>query len=93
MDKLQMLLDKIEANLNPSLPVAASYVDKKPDGINFDKRYVDIKFLSTYLNCKVPTIRSWIQLKSIPYSKLGKLVRFDLSRIDVWLKEKNVQIN
>ena len=51
-----------------------------------DRRFIDIKELEQYLGVSRNTIYSWIWLKKIPYVKMGKLVRFDLREIDIWVK-------
>ena len=58
-----------------------------------ERKCVDINFLSSYIGFKVPTIRDWVRFNKIPFLKVGKGIRFNLGEIDVWLKEKNVQIN
>ncbi len=56
----------------------------------FSRRYVDIKYMASYLGCAEPTLRDWVRFRKIPFFKAGKLVRFDLQRIDQWAKEKAV---
>ena len=56
------------------------------------KRYVDIRFLVQYLSIKEPTIRDWIRLRKIPFFRIGKCIRFDLTKIHDWLREKEVEI-
>ena len=56
-----------------------------------ERRYVDIKYLSTYIGFKEPTIRDWIRFRKIPYLKVSKGIRFDLQRIDQWLEQKQVE--
>ena len=66
-------------------------MDFNPD-LPSKKRYVDIRFLTQYLSIKEPTIRDWIRFKKIPFFRIGKCIRFDLTKIDDWLKEKEVDI-
>jgi excisionase family DNA binding protein len=70
--------------LENDLPKQVVQVDK----VIPDRRYVDIKFLSTYVGIKEPTIRDWIRSKRIPFLKVGKVIRFDLCQIDEWLQGK-----
>lgn len=51
-----------------------------------NKQYLSVKELSQYMGISIHTIYLWIQLKKIPYVKLGKLVRFNLTEINSWLK-------
>ena len=55
-----------------------------------ERRYIGVKELEQYIGVSRNTIYSWIWLKKIPYSKFGKLVRFDLREIDGWVKENHV---
>lgn len=56
-----------------------------------EKRFLGTDELSQYLNLSINTIRSWIWQKKIPYCKMGRLVRFDLKEIEVWLKEHKIE--
>jgi len=56
-----------------------------------NKQYLSVKELSQYMGISVHTIYLWIQLRKIPYHKIGKLVRFNLMEIEAWLKEKKVE--
>ncbi|MFH1519231.1 MAG: helix-turn-helix domain-containing protein [Candidatus Omnitrophota bacterium] len=55
------------------------------------KRFISIKELSEYLGVKVNTLYSWVSMKKIPYTKMGGLVRFDLKKIDEWVKNREVK--
>ena len=46
--------------------------NKKDNGLVSDKRYVDIKFLSSYISFKVPTIRDWVEIREkIKFHKIS----------------------
>jgi excisionase family DNA binding protein len=62
-----------------------------PDSPKISRRYLDVKELSEYLGLKEGTIRVWICLKKIPYVKVGRLVRFDLDKIDKWIEKNSVE--
>ncbi len=51
---------------------------------------IDIRRLSEYLGVKVGTIYSWVHSKQIPHKKLGGLLRFSISEIEEWVKQKSV---
>jgi excisionase family DNA binding protein len=53
-----------------------------------EKRFFNVKEIATYLGLSEDTIRAWVKTGKIPFSKLGRSVRFDLRRIDQWLKKK-----
>ena len=52
---------------------------------------MDVKELAVYLTVAEGTIYDWVCYKKIPYSKLGRLVRFEKSKIDSWLLEKTFE--
>jgi len=56
------------------------------------RRLVGINELSEYLGIKKQTLYDWVWLKKIPYIKCGKLIRFDLKRIDEWLEKMSVEV-
>lgn len=57
-----------------------------------EKRYLGIKELAEYLGISIGTVYSWVCYKKIPYLKIGRLVKFDLRKIDQWTQEKAVEV-
>ena len=57
-----------------------------------DKRYLGIIELAEYLGISRGTVYVWVCHKKIPYLKVGRLVKFDLRRIEKWLEEKSVEV-
>lgn len=57
-----------------------------------EKRYLGIKELAEYLGISIGTVYSWVCYKKIPYLKMGRLVKFDLKRIDQWAQEKAIEV-
>ena len=53
-----------------------------------EKRFLNVKELAVYLSLSEDTVRAWVKTGQIPFSKLGRAVRFDLKRIEPWLKKK-----
>ncbi|MFN0118808.1 MAG: excisionase family DNA-binding protein [Elusimicrobiota bacterium] len=51
--------------------------------------YISPKTLSDYLDIPISTIRTWISKKSIPFKKVGFLIRFDLQEIHQWIEGNN----
>jgi excisionase family DNA binding protein len=51
---------------------------------------MDIGQLSEFLSVKQATIRRWVAQRSIPYTKMGKLVRFNKVEIEAWASAKAV---
>jgi excisionase family DNA binding protein len=56
-----------------------------------DKRFIGIKETAEYLGVEISTLYSWTYQKKIPYSKMGKLVKFDLRELEIWLKQKTIK--
>jgi excisionase family DNA binding protein len=38
----------------------------------------------------VPTLYKWVSQRKIPYIKMGRLVKFDPSKLDEWIKRQTV---
>ena len=57
-----------------------------------EKRFLSVKELSIYLGITEGTLRVWVCYKKIPYTKVGKSVKFDLKRIEKWLEENSVEV-
>lgn len=63
------------------------------NSINFNKRFANTKEIAVYLCLSEDTIRAWVKSGEIPFSKLGRAVRYDLRRIESWLKSKEFPSN
>lgn len=57
-------------------------------GWKMEKRLLTIKEVSEYLNVSVHTIYSWVSREKIPFCKLNGVVRFQLDRIQEWIRQK-----
>ena len=55
------------------------------------KRLIDIEELSEMLSVKKPTIYWWVRGNQIPHVKLGRLVRFDIEKVEDWLQKREVR--
>lgn len=53
-----------------------------------DKRFLNTKEMAIYLGLSEHTIRAWVKLGKIPFYKLGRAVRFDLRKLEPWLRKK-----
>jgi len=58
-----------------------------------ERRFVSITELSEYLNISRNTIYSWVSRKKIPHFKISGTLRFDMQDIEMWLKEKKVEVS
>ena len=51
-----------------------------------DNRWISLQEACDYLGVKRHTIMRWIEQRSMPASKVGKLWRFKTSNIDEWIR-------
>ena len=54
-------------------------------------RLMDISEVAQRLGVKVNTVYSWVNQRKIPYVKMGRLLKFDLSDIAAWVAERKVK--
>ncbi len=59
---------------------------------NLEKKILNIKELSDYLNCGTSTIRKLIYNNEIPYFKIGNKYHFDINIIDKWILDRHNDI-
>ena len=52
--------------------------------LKMEKRFINTKEMAIYLGLSEHTIRAWVKLGRLPFSKFGGAVRFDLRVIDKW---------
>lgn len=57
-----------------------------------EKRYLGIKQLAGYLGIKEGTVYVWVSHRKIPYVKVGRLVKFDLRKIEKWLENSSIEV-
>ena len=57
-----------------------------------DRRFLGVAELSDYLGILKGTLYVWVCHKKIPYVKVGRLVKFDLRKIEKWLEENSVEV-
>jgi excisionase family DNA binding protein len=53
-----------------------------------EKRFYNAKEISIYLGVSEEAVRKWSLRGKIPFVKLGKSLRFDMMKIDSWVKTK-----
>ena len=51
-----------------------------------EKSLWNVSDLSEYLGVKITTLYSWVELRSLPHLRLGRLVKFKKEDIDEWLE-------
>ena len=57
-----------------------------------EKRYLSTKEIAIYMSLSEHTIRAWVKYGQIPFCKFGRAVRFDLRKIEPWLKGKECSL-
>ncbi len=55
-------------------------------GHELNAEYMDIRRISAYLKLRVSTLYSLVEGKRIPHYKVGRLVRFKRTEIDLWME-------
>ena len=63
-------------------------IRERTSGANMEKRFLNAKELACYLCLSEDTVRKWAVRGRIPFSKFGKSLRFDLQKLESWLKNK-----
>jgi len=56
------------------------------------KRFLGVKELSEYLGVTPGTVYRWVHDQWIPHYKLGSLVKFEIEKIECWLKRREVKV-
>ena len=51
------------------------------------KQYLDITTLAERLQIKRSTLYAWAEQGTLPYLRLGRLLRFDPDEIEAWLQD------
>jgi len=51
--------------------------------------FIDIKSLAECLSVKESTVYAWVRSGDIPHYKLGRLIRFKVADIELWMASKH----
>jgi excisionase family DNA binding protein len=54
------------------------------------RKFLTVKEVSGYIGIATDTIYTMVSQRRIPYVKVGRLVKFDQSDLDSWLKQHKV---
>jgi excisionase family DNA binding protein len=57
-----------------------------------EKRFLGLKELAQYIGVKEGTLYVWVCYRKIPYIKVGRLLKFDLHKIEKWLEERTTEV-
>ena len=58
--------------------------------VTIEKRFLDMNECSKYVGITKGTLYVWVCRRKIPYLKIGNLVKFDVQRIERWMKNKEI---
>lgn len=56
------------------------------------KIFYTVDELSEYLGVEKSTVYTWVHTRQIPYYKIGRLVKFKVDEIQVWVEERKVNV-
>jgi excisionase family DNA binding protein len=56
------------------------------------KRLLDIKAASVYMGISPNTLYQWVSQRRFPFVKVGRLTRFDIRQLDLWIERNAVKI-
>ncbi len=51
-----------------------------------NERWYSLEEIATHLGVHKDTIRGWIKKETIPFYKVGRQYKFNLSEVDEWVK-------
>jgi len=57
-----------------------------------NKKYLSPKDLAEYLGISLRTVYLWTSLRQVPFYRLGRLTRFSKIEIEIWMKNKKVEL-
>lgn len=63
-------------------------VERSPSAVR--PRLVSIHDCSVYLGLSVHTLYTMVSQRRIPFVKVGRLVKFDLTLVDAWIQKRTV---
>lgn len=53
------------------------------------ERWLSVAEIAEYLGVKRDTVYKWIERKAMPAHKVGRLWKFKLSEVDMWVRSGN----
>ena len=57
-----------------------------------ERRLIDIETVALQLGVCIKTVYGWVNMRRIPFIKVGRLVRFDPSDIEAWISARKVDV-
>lgn len=62
-------------------------------GQTISRRLVDVRQVAEYTGLAVKTVYTMVGQRRIPFVKMGRLTKFDLRDVDMWIKEHTVRVH
>lgn len=50
------------------------------------EKWINLEDVATHLSVSKDTIRNWIKKGTIPFYRVGKQYKFQISEVDAWVK-------
>ena len=60
---------------------------------NMENRWLSVDDVAAYLGVKRDTIYKWIERKSMPAHKVGRLWKFRVDEVDAWIRRGEAAAN
>jgi excisionase family DNA binding protein len=76
LDQLDSRNSNIEIHMNTSEPVSP-----------MQERWISVAEVAAYLGVKRDTIYKWLDRKKVPAHKVGRLWKFKISDVDLWVRQ------
>ena len=59
---------------------------------NSEKRHLmSIQEAADYLGISLHTLYGWVNMKKLPYYKIGRFVKFDIKDLNVWIESQKIE--
>lgn len=52
-----------------------------------EDRWLSVDDIADHLGIKKDTVYKWVRKKDMPFHKVGKLLKFQIKEVDLWVKE------
>jgi len=72
------------------IPIAGSQAVRPMPDQPARRRLVDAKQAAPYIDVSVHTLYTMVRQRRIPFTKVGRLVKFNLDLLDTWIKENTI---
>lgn len=56
-----------------------------------NKRFLDVKEASEHLGLAESTIYAMVSQRRIPFTKMGRRLKFDRDKLDRWIRDNSVE--